>query len=236
MTVSEKLLGRLHVAAVIAAGGSSRRFGDDKLFAEILGVPVLARTIEAFERAPLIREIVVVAREESAGAVRELIARYGFKKCAAVVTGGDTRAESVRNGVLAVSKKARLIAIHDGARPCVTQEVIRKTIMLARRRYAAAPAVRAKSTFKMASAGVVTETLNRKTLYEIQTPQVFDADLIRGAYIKLPQNSSATDDLSVVELMGVTAYLSRGEYTNIKITTPEDIKTAEAFAREPERG
>ncbi len=220
-------------AAVIAAAGSSVRMrGQNKIFALLDGEPVLVRTLRAFEENAAIAEIVVVVQreelEEAAGLCRE----YGFGKVKLVVPGGRTRLESVYAGVFSVSKKAELIAIHDGARPLVTDAVITGAIELAAVHHAAEPAVPVKDTIKKVRRGVVEETPERSVLYAVQTPQVFDADLIKGALQNaLDRKLEITDDCMAVEAIGAAVWISPGDDENIKITTPADLVAAQAILR-----
>lgn len=144
--------------------------------------------------------------------------------------GGDTRTASVLAGVREAEEGASLIAVHDGARPLVSQSVLEQVILRARECGAAAPAVPVKDTLKQAKDGVVTATPDRASLYAVQTPQVFEAALIRTALTKaLEEGASLTDDCSAVERLGVGVALTRGDYRNIKITTPEDLAIGEAL-------
>ena len=215
-----------YAAAVIVAGGSGSRFGGDKLMAQLGGMSVLARTLRAFETAEEIHQIIVVAREDALGTVADLCRDYG--KVGAVVPGGDTRAKSCLAGVMAVSPRAELIAIHDGARPLVTDDVIRDALWTAHRHMAAIPAVPVRDTVKQADNGVVRGTPDRASLYAVQTPQCFQADLIRTALLDAVQNApEITDDSMAVERIGGRIYLSRGSEENIKITTPLDLALGE---------
>ena len=222
-----------YAAAVIVAGGSGSRFGGDKLMADLAGMPVLAHTLLAFEAVQAIREIVLVTREESMEAVADLCRMYHISKISNIVSGGDTRAQSSLAGVMAVSPKAELIAIHDGARPLVTEDVITDALWTAYRHTAALPAVSVRDTIKVASDGVVTDTPDRASLYAAQTPQCFQADLIRAALMDTVRNApGVTDDCLAVERVGGKIYLSKGSEENIKITTPMDMKIAEAILAE----
>ena len=218
-------------AAIIAAAGLSERMaGEDKLFTEICGVPVLAHTLAVFQRCELIGEIVVVAREDSIDPVSELCAKYGIDKATKVMVGGKTRLESALIGALAVSDKAELIAIHDGARPCVSETIIENAINAAANCHASAPAVKVSSTIKRANDGLVTETVDRENLYEMQTPQVFTAELIKAALTNAMNKSiEVTDDCMAVEILGFPVRLTEGSGSNIKITLPEDLIIAKAI-------
>jgi len=217
-------------AAVIVAGGSGVRFGGDKMTALLAGRPVLAHTLLAFQRSEMIDEIVVVARRDRLQAVTALCREYEITKAARIVAGGGTRVESCYAGVMAVSDRAELIAIHDGARPLVTEQVIEDAMWLAHKHTAGVPAVPVRDTIKQAKDGVVTDTPLRSQLFAVQTPQCFQADLIRAALTDALQNQpDATDDSMAVERIGGKIFLSQGSEENIKITTPLDLALAEAI-------
>jgi len=220
-------------AAVIAAAGSSGRMaGEDKLFMEIVGVPVLAYTLTAFQRCELIREIIVVSGESRIGDVSRLCEKFAIGKAVKIITGGGTRLESVLNGVFAVSRGMKLIAIHDGARPCISGDVIESTIAAAAKNNAAAPAIQISSTIKLVKDGIVLETVDRDGLYQIQTPQVFDADLIKAALTNaMKKGADVTDDCMAAENIGARIHITGGSLSNIKITTIDDFAVAEAILR-----
>jgi len=217
--------------AVIAAAGISKRCrGEDKLFYHINGKPVLAHTIDAFQNCELINDIIIVAREERYECIGELCLQYGFNKVSKIIKGGLTRPESIINGIYAASGKARLIAVHDGARPCIEPEIIVRTIIKASKYHAAAPAVAITSTTKKAEDGVILETVDRNTLYEIQTPQIFRTEIIKGALTNVMRKEiDITDDCMAVELLGVPVHITEGSRRNIKITEAEDLLIAEAL-------
>ena len=218
-------------SAVIAAAGSSQRMnGEDKLFVEINDIPVIVHTLAAFQSCECINEIVIVCRSELMELVCDICRHYNITKAAKVVTGGPTRSSSVYNGVFAVSDTAGLIAIHDGARPCVEQDLIKRTIDSASKFHAAAPAVPVRSTIKRVKDNYVMETVDRDDLFEIQTPQVFTAELIKAALTNAINNSfDVTDDCKAVELIGAPVYITEGSHSNIKITTKEDVTIAKAI-------
>lgn len=223
-------------AIIVAAGRSSRMQGEDKISADLLGKTVIERSIEAFQNDPLVHEIVVVTRKDLVGYIRSLCGAKEFHKVTAVVEGGDTRVDSVVRGLEQVSDKIGLVAVHDGARPLVTEAVITSVIKKAQAYGAAAPAVPVKDTIKRAKDHFVTDTPDRASLFAVQTPQVFDRDLLRGALQnaqdkKLP----ITDDCSAVEAIGMRVYLSDGDEENIKITTPIDMVLAEAILKGRDR-
>ena len=223
-----------HCSAVIVAAGSSQRMGSDKLLHNLGIMPVLARTLLVFQDCELVDEIVVVTRMEKLEEVAELCKKYRIEKASKVICGGATRMESALAGVSEVKKKAKLIAIHDGARPLVSVELIENTVRAAARYKAAVPAIKSVDTLKLAEDGeTVTGSLDRELVLRVQTPQVFDADLIKGALTfaaekKLP----LTDDCSAVEQMGVKARIVPGEEDNIKLTTPRDMLFAAAILKD----
>ena len=222
-----KVLPLQYCAAVIVAAGTAARMGGiDKVMAPLGGEPMIVRTVRAFQNCDVIREIVIVTREDLIMPIRELC--VGFDKVQTVIAGGADRAESVRNGLSALSPKARLVAIQDGARPLVTQAVIDRTVRAAHSYGAAAPGIPVKDTVKTVQGGVVRNTPDRSTLQAIQTPQVFDTDLLKAALIKAKQEKAAiTDDCSAVERMGMSVKIVEGDEHNIKVTTPVDLKIAE---------
>jgi len=219
-------------AVIAAAGISERMAGGDKLYTDINGLPVLAHTLFVLQKCDLIKEIIVVAREDRIGQVSEICGSCGIEKANKIIVGGATRLESVLNGVMAVSKNMHFVAIHDGARPCVSLEIINRTITAAVKHRAAAPAVKASSTVKRVKDGMVTATVDREQLYEIQTPQVFETDLIKAALTNaFNKRADITDDCMAAELIGIPVYVTEGSRNNIKITTHEDIVIAEAILR-----
>lgn len=218
-------------AVIVAAGSASRMGGVDKITVDLKGRPVIVRTVEAFQECPAIKEIVIVTRADQLSAVMGLC--RDFSKVRAVVAGGDSRPESVMNGLNALSSKAKLVAIQDGARPLVSWELIDRTVRAANSYGAAAPGVPVKDTVKVVTGGVVKETPDRATLQAVQTPQAFDIDLLKGALKKAKLDGIAiTDDCSAVEHMGMSVKMVLGEERNIKITTPMDLKIAEVLLEE----
>lgn len=212
---------------VVVAAGSSQRMGQDKMFLELEGQPVLAHTLLAMERSPRVDQVVVVTREDLVGPVANLCREMGLHKVKTVVRGGATRVESARLGTMEVPQDAKLIGIHDGARPFISQQVMERVVDQAAQTGAAAPAIPVQDTVKVAYNGVVDHTPDRATLFAVQTPQVFDADLIRGALAKaLLDNAPLTDDCSAVERLGMPVTLVEGDRNNIKLTTPADLAVA----------
>ena len=231
MITAENGKKNIFVSAIIAAAGSSTRMGGgDKQSLELFGKTVLERSIEAFENSGIIDEIIVSAREDAVEDIKALVKAKGFTKVRAVCAGGATRQQSVKNAVACCSENTDFVAIHDGARPLVTGDIIRKTVQAAIRYGAASCAVRVKDTIKVASDDCsVLSTPDRSALWAVQTPQVFDFK----QYVLLLKNVSAdiTDDCQVFEAAGQTVMLVEGDYENIKITTPEDIILANAILK-----
>ena len=220
-------------AVIAAAGISVRCEGEDKLFYTINDKPVLAYTLDAFENCKLVDDIIVVAHEDRMDSISELCLEYGYKKVSKIMKGGASRAESVMNGIFAASAKARLIAIHDGARPCIDERIIEETIHKASMYNAAAPAVAIASTVKKVDGSVITKTIDREGLYEIQTPQIFRVELIKAALTKVIKKSiEITDDCMAVELIGVPVHITEGSRRNIKITDNQDFRIVEALLNE----
>lgn len=218
--------------AIVAAAGSSTRMGGEvnKLLLPLEGVPVLARTLTALDLASRVDAIVIAAREEDILPFSELCRTYGIRKPVKVVRGGDSREESVLRAALEADPRTELLAVQDGARPLVTPALIDAVAEKAARCNAAAPAVPVKDTIKVAADGTVRETLDRSTLRAIQTPQIFEADLLKAALQSaLEAGAELTDDCSAVERLGKVVYLVEGDEANLKITTPLDMTIAAAL-------
>lgn len=223
--------------AVIAAAGSGSRMGTKtkKQYLELSGLPVLAHTLAAFEKSPLIwRIVLVVGQEEIHWCQREIVDKYGFTKVLAVVPGGTYRQHSVYNGILALSAEPEdMVIIHDGARPLVTADILKATINTAREKGAAVAAVPVKDTIKrVGDQRAVIDTPSREELWAVQTPQVFRYQLLSQAYQQAEaEDFIGTDDASLVERSGHQVYLVPSSYENIKITTAEDMAFAEAILK-----
>ena len=213
-------------AVIVAAGSASRMGGIDKVMAPLGGEPMILRTVRTFQNCGAIKEIVIVTREDLILPITELCG--GFDKVRAVVRGGDSRQASVKLGLSAFTDKMELAAVHDGARPLVSEAVIDRTIRAAHTYGGAAPAVSVKDTIKVFEGGFIASTPDRETLRAVQTPQVFDLDLLRGALEKADKDGAAvTDDCSAVERLGLKIRLVEGEERNLEGTTPLDLKIAE---------
>jgi 2-C-methyl-D-erythritol 4-phosphate cytidylyltransferase len=223
------------VSAVIVAAGKSERMGKckSKQFVPLCGIAAIARTLSAFEESQHVREVILVTKKFDIGIVGSIVREFGFSKVSRIVVGGETRQQSAAIGMNAVSKAAQFIAVHDGARPLVTADCIDRVIGIAFKCGAASAAVRVKDTLKVADEnGVVVSTPDRQRLWAVQTPQVFDMRLYREALEAAVQSGADyTDDCQLIEAAGGHVQLVEGEYTNIKITTVEDIPQAEAIIR-----
>jgi 2-C-methyl-D-erythritol 4-phosphate cytidylyltransferase len=230
------------IIAVIPAAGSGTRMGSarSKQFMDLCGKPMLAVTLERFHQCDLIDEIVVVVSGQDVGYCRrEIVDRYGLTKVATVVGGGRRRQESVRNGIEAVSNSSTWILIHDGVRPLVSLELIERVIRASGKYRAVIPGIPVKDTIKQIdSRGRVVDTVDRSTLWAVQTPQIFRCEDIRMAHTKAMEEGweGVTDDAFLIERIGIPVELIEGEETNIKITTARDLELARLFlsaSREP---
>lgn len=218
-------------AAIILAAGDSKRMGNiNKMFFNINGIPVLAHSMIAYQRCPLIREIVLVAKLEDFGRIQELKATYGITKLTHVVAGGATRQESAKNGMEKLSDEVKYVAIADGARCLTTPTQITKVCLSAYRNMAACAAHKVNDTVKRATVlHNTTETIDRKDLWEMQTPQVFHTSLYKAAMLATTNtNVEVTDDATLVEGIGYRVHLIECGVGNVKITTIEDLPLAEA--------
>lgn len=208
-----------------------------KNFLTLLDMPVLAHTLSAFERSPIISSIVVAVQLSDVEYCRnEVIAGYGFKKVMAVVAGGAERQDSVANA-LKLAKGFDIIAVHDGARPLVTPGIIEAVVKAAASTGAAICGVRPKDTVKETSSGFVKKTLDRDALLSVQTPQAFRTELLLKAFETARKDSFiGTDESSLVERLGVEVSVVEGAYENIKITTEDDLAFAEGILRKRAEG
>ena len=223
--------------AIVLAAGQGKRMQSkiQKQFLEIGGKPVLYYSLHCFQESPLIRDIILVTGEEMMSyCEQEIVKKYGFSKVRKVTAGGKERYDSVYAGLLCC-QDTDYVYIHDGARPFITEEMVQRGYEAVKRNNACVMGMPSKDTVKLAdSSGYVKETPDRKIVWNIQTPQIFSYDLIRGAYesIRKKDMTGVTDDAMVVEQeTGTKILLVEGSYQNIKITTPEDLATAEAFLR-----
>jgi 2-C-methyl-D-erythritol 4-phosphate cytidylyltransferase len=222
--------------AIIVSAGKGQRFmeGKKKQFYLLADKPILAHTLDKFETCPLVRSILlVVGQEDMDYCLKEIIEKHKYRKISQIVPGGKRRQESVKNGIDVLSKDVDIVVIHDGVRPFVTREMIEDSIRSAQRFGAVVTAMPVKETIKMANPdGTILKTLDRESLWQIQTPQTFQAHAIKEAYQKATEDGFiGTDDASLVERLGIKVHILPGSYTNIKITTPEDLILANLFLR-----
>lgn len=224
----------MYISAIIVAGGKGRRMGSsiNKIFLDLNGKPLLYYSIKAFEGIPEIDEIIVVSSKEEVKYCQiEVIKKFRLNKVKKIVEGGEERQASVYNGLMAVDKRCEIVLIHDGARPFISRSIIAKGIKEAKIHKAVGIAVPVKDTIKVVDEdNFIINTPERKTLWGIQTPQIFDYDLITMAHKKaIEDDFIGTDDCVLVERCGSRVKLVEGSYKNIKITTPEDLIIAEAL-------
>ena len=218
-------------AVIVAAGSASRMGGIDKVMAALKGEPMIVRTVRTFQESDVIRQIVIVTRPDLIVPISDLC--HDFDKVRLVVAGGNSRQESVERGIQALSNDMKLVAVHDGARPLISWQVIDRTVRAANSYGAAAPAIPVKDTIKVVTGGIIASTPDRSTLQAVQTPQVFDLDLLKGALKKAKEDEAVvTDDCSAVERLGMSVKIVEGDERNIKVTTPLDLKIAELFLEE----
>ncbi len=223
------------IIALVPSAGSGRRFGKDKAYVKLRGIPVLIRTLMALEDIEEITEIIPILRKEVLEEAVKLIDSYGFKKIKQVAPGGKERFHSVYNGLKLIKDNDALVMIHDGVRPLLHNDLVKRLIDGLGELDGVVPAVAVKDTVKEVRENLVVKTLNRRVLYNIQTPQLFRYKALINAYLSLQKSSgSFTDDSQVVEAHGGRIGVVEGDYRNIKITTPEDLKIAELFLEEME--
>lgn len=220
----------MSTTALIVAAGQSTRFGGEipKQFVTVCGRPLLAWTISRFEEAESIDKIIVVVSSDYLLFTGDnVIDPFRFEKVYKIVSGGETRQESVLMGLQAMPPNTELVAIHDGARPLVLPEDIDRTVDAARITGAAMLAVPITDTVKRVEDNVVVATLDRRKLYLAQTPQVFEFQTIVSAHQE--HQSSVTDDASLVEARGIGVHIIAPTSTNLKVTTPEDLLMVEVM-------
>ncbi|WP_288666639.1 2-C-methyl-D-erythritol 4-phosphate cytidylyltransferase [Anaerotignum faecicola] len=222
--------------AVIVAAGKGKRMGTEisKQFLPLCGKEILAHTVEKFEKAACIRDIILVTGGDALQDVRQMVQEYGWKKIISVTEGGKERQDSVFLGLQQVPQDTEIVLIHDGVRPFVTEEILERSIAAAKETGGCVAGVPAKDTIKVCDAeGFAIATPNRSTLRQIQTPQTFRRKEILAAYEKAKADGFlGTDDASVAEHSGFPVRVIMGSYSNIKITTKEDLLIGAAFLKE----
>jgi len=221
--------------AVIVAAGKSKRMGEnvDKAFVTLGSKPVLAYSLMAFERCPDIDGIIVVVRKERLEAACGLAKMFGGAKVRKVVAGGAQRQSSVLNGLAELNEDVAIVAVHDGARPCVSPALISATILSAKRHGSGVAAVKVTDTIKQVDAGLtVAKTIDRSKLWAVQTPQSFKVDVLRKALEAADRGGlTITDESSAVEAAGGKVHLVESSVTNMKITTPDDLMMVAALLK-----
>lgn len=218
--------------AIIVAAGSGKRFGGEvpKQFLEISGKPLLIHTVEKFENCSLIDKIIVVLSTDYIENFSKLLGNYSITKLQEIVSGGETRAQSVFNGLNSI-KDAEIVAVHDGARPLVTCEEISQTIKKAKETGAACLVAKVTDTIKQVSGDKIKQTIDRENLRRALTPQCFQFEILKKAFENADLTESATDECFLVEKLGYEIAFVEGSAKNIKVTTREDLEIAEIFLR-----
>lgn len=228
------------VAAVFPAAGRGKRMGcgSNKVFLELMGIPILLRSLRVFSKIEEIGHLVVIVGKDEVKLTARFLKHVPDLKPWTIVEGGAERQYSIANGLRALPAAADLVLVHDAARPLVLRATIEGVIAKAREMGGAIAAVPSKNTIKVVGAdGIVRETPDRENLWVIQTPQGFHRDLLERAYAKAEEDGFlGTDDASLIERLGAPVAVVKGTYENIKITTPEDLALAEAILREEAGG
>lgn len=223
------------ISAVIVAAGRGTRMGPniDKIFLEVAGHPIIAHTWKRFDASPSIDELIFVVREGMASEFQKLSEEYQFTKSFRIVHGGKERQDSVANGLAAISSACEYVAIHDGARPCVTEKIITDTVAAARQFGAAIAATKVTDTLKESDPhGVITRNVDRSKLWAVQTPQIFKVEIIRKALRAVAQsNASVTDDAAACEFIGQPVKLVESETPNPKATSKADLPFLELLLK-----
>jgi 2-C-methyl-D-erythritol 4-phosphate cytidylyltransferase len=220
--------------AIIVAAGSGTRFGSKtpKQFLEILGKPLIIHTLFAFENCPHIDSVVLVLSSDETANFLKIIGKYNLKKLVKIVSGGKSRAESVLKGFNAIrSTTAEIVAVHDGARPCVTSPEISQTVEKARETGAACLVASVTDTIKEISDGKIIRTIDRNKLRRALTPQAFRYDILKRALSENDIGEIATDECYLIEKLGIEVSIVEGKSTNIKVTTQEDLAIAEQILK-----
>lgn len=220
---------------ILVAAGKSTRMGSntDKAFLSLGSRPVIAWSLLAFEQCTAIDQIVLVVRKDQILAAKSVVQMFGISKLREVVAGGSRRQDSVVNGMREMAPETRIVVVHDGARPCVTPELIEATIKTAKRNGCGIAASRVWDTIKYVERGLtVDRTIDRAKLWAVQTPQAFKVELLQRAYEAVEEQKAViTDEASAVELIGEPVRLVEWSRHNIKITTAEDLPLAAAVLK-----
>ena len=215
-------------ALIVAAGSSTRMNGVDKTLAPLAGVPLIARTVEVFERCEHVGSVVLMVSLDGLAAVAGLSKERGWRKVTAILPGGVRRQDTVQLGLQALPGECEWVVVHDGARPLVSGTLVEAGLAAAQVTGAAIAAVPVKDTVKAVTGeGLVVQTMDRSKLVQVQTPQVFRRDLLQRAHREVTDD--VTDDAAMMERLGIEVRVFPGEHANIKVTTPEDLTVAEAL-------
>ncbi len=230
------MLENIRASAIVVAAGKGKRMGAEcnKQFIKLSNKPILAHTLEVLQNNTQIEDVIlVVGAEETDFCVDDIVNRYGLSKVRRVVAGGEERQDSVAKGLQELKKDCRIVLVQDGARPFIKNEMIEESIRAAWEEGAAIIAVPVKDTIKQANANLFVEaTLQRSSLWSVQTPQAFKKEILLEAYTKLRENNMVvTDDAAAVEHMGQKIKIIMGSYENLKITTPIDLLIAEEILK-----
>lgn len=225
----------MFISVIIPAAGFGERMGApvSKQFLTLRGKPIIVHTLERFQRCEKIDEIIIAARRSAFQQIEFLAHEFHLTKVRPLVEGGQRRQDSVANALSCVDKQADLVAVHDAVRPFIHKNILLSAIEKAVEHSASVVAVRAKDTIKLGNNhAVVEKTLDRSSVWIVQTPQIFRKEVLVRAYEQAKSNNvEATDDSSLVEQMGIQPVLVEGSYDNIKITTPDDLEFAEVLMR-----
>ncbi|RBW67731.1 2-C-methyl-D-erythritol 4-phosphate cytidylyltransferase [Bacillus taeanensis] len=216
---------------VIPAAGQGKRMnaGRNKQFIELSGKPVIVHTLSVFEDDQYCEKIIIAANKNEIDKLEELVSLYKFSKVAAIIPGGSERQHSVYEGLKAIEDEG-IVLVHDGARPFITVEIIHQLVKKAEEHGSAIVAVPVKDTIKKVEENKVNETIDRSSLWAVQTPQAFDLPLIKNAHEQAEKSGYiGTDDASLVERLGKSVFIVNGSYENIKLTTPDDLIIANAI-------
>jgi len=227
---------RIKIAAIVPAAGSGTRMKakQEKPFIKLSNRELIAYSLKVLDESPVIDEIVIATKQKNIQRLERLTKKEQFEKIRSIVEGGKTRAASVYNGLCSVSEDVDLVVIHDCARPFINKDIIKKTVSEAKRHGAALAAVLVKPTIKRSDKDnkFVKETIDRKALWEAQTPQAFKKETLLKGYAKIKTSkANFTDDVSIVEAIGQRAKIVPSSYSNIKITTEDDLSIAEAIIK-----
>ncbi len=224
----------MSIWAIITGAGKSRRMkAKNKLLLPLKGKPLLCWTLAPFESSPLITGVILLAPEAFLEDFKELIASFGFKKVKEILPGGENRQESVYRGFTTLPGEAKLVVVHDGARPLLSDYLLEKVILSAEKSLAAILAVPVYDSLKQVSGGLVVKNLPREGIWAAQTPQVFERELLGRAFQKAwAEGFVGTDEASLVSRLPYPISVVLGSPENLKITTPQDLAAAELLARQ----